>query len=225
MFKTETHLHTNPTSACAWLSAAEMIRRYHEAGYTTVFVTDHLSPSTLDRLGRNEKGWAYSIDAFLQGFRDAHAEGVRLGLNVLMGAELSLPKNHFLLYGIDRDFLCASEGILDMTPAELCAHAHAHGVAVIQAHPLRDGKCTPFPDCVDGMEAVNSNPRHENYEAEIFAIIQKHGLAVTAGSDAHRIEDVAGAAMLSDVPITSGKQFASLLLEGKLRLMKGAEML
>ena len=35
MFKTETHLHTSEISPCGKISAKEMVKRYHEAGYKT----------------------------------------------------------------------------------------------------------------------------------------------------------------------------------------------
>ena len=41
MYKTETHLHTDESSSCGRVPAKELIRLYKEAGYTTVFVTDH----------------------------------------------------------------------------------------------------------------------------------------------------------------------------------------
>ena len=41
MYKIETHMHVSETSGCALLSAEEMIKRYAEAGYDTVFSTDH----------------------------------------------------------------------------------------------------------------------------------------------------------------------------------------
>ena len=41
MFRTETHLHTAETSPCGRVSAVELIRQYYDAGYKTVFVSDH----------------------------------------------------------------------------------------------------------------------------------------------------------------------------------------
>ena len=51
MFKTETHLHTSEVSRCGQVSAAEMIELYKEAGYSTVFVSDHFKPHTFKQFG------------------------------------------------------------------------------------------------------------------------------------------------------------------------------
>ena len=224
MYKTETHLHTHPVSPCSHLSAREMITRYHAADYTTVFVSDHFGRNVLERLG-DGLTWNERIDAFLRGYEDARAAGESLGMHVLLSAELALGGDHFLLYGIDAAFLRDCECVFDLTPQQMHEFARAHGVTVVQAHPLRDGKCTPHPDAVDGFEAVNTNPRHDNFEAETRAIAAAYRLPVTAGSDAHRPEDIAGCAMLSDVPVTSGRQYVQLLLSGSLRPAKKEEIL
>ena len=51
MYKTETHLHTSEVSRCGKVSAAEMISRCKDAGYTTVFVSDHITPAYFKRYG------------------------------------------------------------------------------------------------------------------------------------------------------------------------------
>ena len=56
-------------------------------------------------------------------------------------------------------------------------------------------------------------------------LAKKLGMPMTAGSDAHRTEDIARAAVLSDEPIVSEKQYADLLLAGKLKLMLLDEIL
>ena len=52
MYKTETHLHTAPVSSCGKISPEDMIRRYAENGYTTVFISDHFAPYHFDTLGK-----------------------------------------------------------------------------------------------------------------------------------------------------------------------------
>ena len=49
MFKTETHLHTWPVSNCSRIEPREMIRRYKDAGYDTVFVSDHYAKYHFDK--------------------------------------------------------------------------------------------------------------------------------------------------------------------------------
>ena len=50
-YKTEPHIHVAEVSPCARLSAREMIRLYADAGYHTVFVSDHLHRNCFARFG------------------------------------------------------------------------------------------------------------------------------------------------------------------------------
>ena len=221
MFKTETHLHTSPVSSCAKLSPEEMIRAYKDKGYTTVFVSDHFS------LYHYPKGMSFKeyVDYFIGGYTAAKRVGDEIGICVLFSVELTLNGNHYLLYGADKEFLLLRPDIFEMPTEDFYAHAKAHGVTVIQAHPYRDGKCFPTPASADGIEALNANPRHENFDEKCLALAKEYRFPITAGSDAHREEDIGVAAMLSDTPITSVEQYVSLLFEGKLRLRKGDEIL
>ena len=88
MFKTETHLHTSEASPCSRLSAVEMVRLYAEAGYSTVFIADHLLKRYFDKLG--DISWHEKIKSFFTAYDLAKAEGDRLGVNVLLSAEIGL---------------------------------------------------------------------------------------------------------------------------------------
>ena len=105
MFKTETHLHVSEVSPCAKISAYEMIKLYSEAGYHTVFVSDHLKKKFYDKL--EDMPWEEKTENFLSGYEAAKKAGEEFGGNVLLSAEILLSNspNHYLLYGIDRDFL------------------------------------------------------------------------------------------------------------------------
>lgn len=220
MFKTETHLHTKETSPCGHLFAGEMMQLYKDAGYSTVFVSDHFQRSVLDGMG--DVPWNEKVDRFLKGYEVAKAAGESLGLTVLMSAELRLDVcgNHYLLYGIDRQFLYDFNGRFDMTIEEFMPIAREKGILVIQAHPYRDAKNTPRPDMVDGFEVINSNPRHNNFDDEMKAMAKEHGLYMTAGSDAHRYEDVAGAGMGSSYKIETAEDYIRFVRSGEGRLIK-----
>ena len=221
MFKTETHLHTPPVSTCGKIPANEMIRAYKEAGYETVFVTNHFAEYHFPQ------GFSFPeyVDDYFNGYEEAKALGDEIGLTVLFAVELTLRGNHYLLYGTDKAFFLAIPNIFKMQVTEFYAYAKANGVAVIQAHPFRDGNCFPTLDACDGIEAVNANPRHENFDEKCLALAREHSLPISAGSDAHRWEDIGLAAMVSDEPIASVEQYVELLLSGKLRLMKGEALL
>ena len=69
MYKIETHLHVSEVSPCAKLTAAEMIKFYHEADYSTVFVSDHYKKVYFDKLC--ELPWEEKTERFLSGYRKA----------------------------------------------------------------------------------------------------------------------------------------------------------
>ena len=220
MYKIETHLHVKPVSSCAWMTPEEMITRYHEAGYDTVFVSDHFAGHHFDKLGA-DLSFCDKVDLLIGAYEKAKATGEARRMHVLFSPELTLRGNHYLLYNVSEAFLKSREDVFSMTLADFHAHAKAHGVTIVQAHPYRDGKCFPTPDYVDGFEVLNTNPRHENFDDKAMALAKEHGKPMSAGSDAHRVEDIAGAAMLSPRPITTVDDYLALLNSGEARLMKG----
>ena len=221
MFKTETHLHVSEISPCSKLSAREMIELYAEAGYYTVFVSDHLKSTCLNK--HPELSWQECVDKFFYGYDIARAAGEELGVNVLISAELTYDHspNHYLLYGFDKSFFYDLPDLFTMPKEEFYRYAKSKGVTVVQAHPYRDGKNTPdSPDIIDAVEAYNSNPRHDNFTEDCFAYASANGLPVTGGSDAHRLEDVARGGVMTDVAITTVEQYVELLMAGKLEIIK-----
>ena len=219
MFKTETHMHTAPVSSCSRIGPREMVKRHKDAGYDTVFVSDHFAKFHFDKLGENLT-WEEKVNRFFQAYDEARAAGEEYGINVLLSAELSLAGNHYLMYGINKEVMMARPDIFDITVEEFSAYARANGITVVQAHPLRDGKCVPKPELVDGFEVINSNPRHENFDDQVWEIARQYNLPVSAGSDAHRDEDIGGAAMLSENEIKTVEDYLELLKSGKAKLMK-----
>ncbi len=218
MYKTEPHLHVKEVSPCAKLTADEMIKLYREAGFDTVFVSDHLKSVYQDKLGDIPTEEKTKI--FLSGYEAAKKAGEKYGVTVLPSAELQLDnsKNHYLLYGFDESFL-NREDLFSLSVAELHEYAKANGVLLIQAHPYRDGNNVPMPHDVDGFEAHNSNPRHENFSEKIFALAKEYGLIATAGSDSHRVEDVGGTGVLTEHKIESAEDYIRVLKEGNFSIL------
>ncbi len=222
MYKTETHLHVSEVSPCGKLKAAEMVKLYHEAGYTTVFISDHFNQAYFDALG--DIPWQDKITIFLSGYYKAKEAAKNYGMNVLMSAEIAFVgnPNHYLIYGATKDFLDSCTDLCKMSAEEFYEKAKANDVLVVQAHPYRDGKCFPTPQCVDGMEIFNSNPRHENFSDKCAKCAAENGLYKSAGSDAYRVEDVGNAGVLSEYEIKSAEDFISLIKNGKFEIYKGS---
>lgn len=223
MYKTEVHLHTFPVSACSKLGADELIRLHKEAGYDTVIISDHFAKYHHEKqeayLGK-QLNWEEYVDRFQTGYEEAKLAGEKYGVRVLFSVELSLGVDHFLLYGADRDFLVSRPDLYSLPVAEFYAYAKSRSVTVIQAHPLRDEKCTPYPEYVDGFEVYNSHPRHRNYNEEVQAIAERYPhLLRTAGSDVHQEVDVGGTAVLSEKPIESVEDYLALLRSGHAKFL------
>ena len=220
MYKTETHLHTAESSPCSKLSAEEMLELYYKAGYKTVIVTDHFIQKYLDRY--NSTCWQNAVERFFLGYRNAKAAGEKLGMNVIQGAEVALSNVHgdYLLYGITPEILYRYPGIFQMTHQEFYRTMHEEGVMVVQAHPRRGGGMYSDFSCVDGLEVYNSNPRHDDHSDLALAQAREHSLCMTAGSDAHRLDDYGLSGMLSDTEIRTVGEFIALVKSGSGQLIR-----
>ena len=219
-YKTEPHIHLSEVSPCARLPAHEMIRLYAEAGYHTVFISDHLHRNCFARFG--DIPWREKIARFASGYEAARAAGGEYGITVLFSAELTLERTpgDYLLYGMDPAFLEAREDLFDLTIGEFYQYAKAHGVTVVRAHPFRESWAEPENGSyMDAVEVYNGSPRHENHTDRALAFAGQYHLPMTAGSDAHRREDVALSGVLTDTPIKSAEDYVRLLLDGRLSLI------
>ena len=224
MFKTETHLHTADVSRCSRLHAKKLVELYKAAGYSTIFVSDHFQASSMDTLG--DMPWDHKISVFLSGYYRARHAAAEYGITVLPCAEFGFSgtKNHFLAYGITKEFLCANPDLHKRTPEEFARIAHEAGIFIVHAHPFRDANRAPMPQLVDAIEVYNSNPRHENNSALAEALAIEHGLPCTAGSDTHRTEDVALSGIMTETEIKTVADYIKLVKAGKVTVIKSEEM-
>ena len=154
----------------------------------------------------------------------AKAAGEKLGLNILLGAEITFENvpNDYLLYGIDRDFLDSLEAYPDIFSwgiEKFSVFARKHNVFIVQAHPCRDTYCFPTPEFVDGMEILNSSPRHLDHSVKSLEIAKKHKLYMTAGSDSHRSEDVARTGILSECEIKTADDYIACIKSGNAKII------
>ena len=220
MFKTETHLHTAEVSPCSRLRAKEMMRRYKEAGYSTVFVSDHFQLNTVDSYG--DIPWSDKMAIFLAGYYIAKCEGEKIGITVLPAAEICFTgvSNHYIVYGITKKFLDSYPELHTYGIEKFSEIAHREGLFIVQAHPYRDGKCFPTPEYVDAIEVYNSNPRHEDNSEKSELLAHSLSLPVSAGSDAHREEDVAKSGIETELEIKTSLDFITAVKEGKLTVIR-----
>ena len=217
------HFHTKNTSNCANVPAYIAVEEYIKAGYEGIVVTDHLSPSTYMKYGRELLPWKKKIDFFLRGYNEAKktANG---RIPVLLGMELrfrtSESDNDYLVYGINEDFLYNTPEILNMNSRTFYDLAHKNGFLVFQAHPFRVGMKVTNPKYLDGVEIFNGNPRHNssNDIAEMWA--KKYVLMVTSGSDYHEIGDLGTGGIWFNKEITDNKTLVEELSKRNYEIKK-----
>ena len=216
MFLTETHLHTKEGSSCGMLTAVEMVHAYHDAGYKTLFISNHFGAYFF--CSWKKESWDEIIDRFMLGYNLAKEEGEKLGMNILLSAEIEFAQYksvHYLIYGFDEQFLRDYPNLDQMTVAEFSALAKEKGIFFVQAHPYRDTNTIVTPELVDAFEVCNPNPRHDNHDDMCEKTANEYGILWTAGSDAHRYCDVAGTGIISEYEIKTAEDYINLIKSGK----------
>lgn len=219
----EMHFHTKNTSNCANVSAEKAVEEYINAGYDGIVVTDHLSPSTYMKYGRELLSWHKKVDFFLRGY-NAAKKAAAGRINVLLGMELrfrtSEGENDYLVYGINEGFLYKHPNLLEMNIKNFYELAHKNGFLVFQAHPFRVGMKVTNPKYLDGVEIFNGNPRHNssNDIAEMWA--KKYDLLVTSGSDYHELEDLGSGGIWFDKEIKDNKDLIEELKKREYEIKK-----
>lgn len=191
--KIDVHVHTCEVSPCGKVPAREMIRLYQDAGYGLVVVTDHLFPS----LETAEQGATLEEKArlWLRGYDEAKQEGKKIGLKVLLGAELRLEtygNEDFLAYGFAREDVAWLFALLERAQSveQMSQELHGRGIFLSQAHPFRPGLRAQDTALLDAVEAHNGNPRHNSSNHLALAHALCGGVALLSGSDAHQPQDV-----------------------------------
>ena len=223
MFKLETHLHTAEVSPCARVPAEDMVGLYKEAGYASIVVTDHLYQQQLDSFGCPD--WASAMDRFLVGYHLAKRAGERLGLDVMLGAELEPDGswNEYLLFGLTEEFLYRNEGLCQYDLVRLREACSEAGILIYQAHPYRPDMTRGMPGFLDGVEVYNACPRHDSRNEMALAFARNHHLGMTSGSDAHRPEDVGRGGLQTAERIVDLERLKVVLCDGSAELLRAPE--
>lgn len=192
----ETHLHTNPSSACAWNTGYEMAKAAHEAGYAGIVVTDHNwgGNTGIDRA----LTWETWVREYAKGYLDAKRYAdEHEDFDVFFGYEAGFEGTEFLIYGITPEWLIAHPEIRTVSIEEHHALVHEGGGFIIHAHPFREEWYIPkirlYPDLVDAVEGINAtHSSHKStahnktvYDDRAVAYANEHDLPMTAGSDIH----------------------------------------
>ena len=187
MYLYETHVHTNPVSACAKVSVEEMLKAYKKEGYAGVFMTDHFIDGNLN-LEVRAKPYEERIEFYFSAYEEGKAVGDEIGIDVFCGIEMSYGGTDFLVYGIDKEWCLAHKDMDKMKKSELLKLMMSEGALIIQAHPFREAAYIDhirlFPRSIHGVEIDNAcRTPLENKMAKLYA--DHYGLLPFAGADNH----------------------------------------
>lgn len=178
----ELHAHTNPASSCGDFLASEVVEIYRAAGVSSLAITNHFNSELL--VGDVKE----NIKKYLEDYHLAK-DSANGEINVILGIEIRFDEawNDYLVFGIEEDEL---EFYAELTPhgiENFYKEAKNERNVIIQAHPFRNNVTLAPVNSIDGIEAYNVHPVHNQRNAFSVRHAKKHDLLVTGGSDFHHV--------------------------------------
>lgn len=192
LYQFETHCHTAEVSPCGVLTAKEIVDGLKSADYMGTFITDHFYAKFFERSDIQHLSWNEQAERWLAGYRAAKKRGDEAGLKVLLGLEI-MPDGspyEFLVYGPDEKFIIENGPFYRLSVSALSKLVRENGFLMFQAHPYRYGQSPEDPLFYDGVEIVNSQPRHESRNKLALKFALDNDLMIIAGGDVHMEEDI-----------------------------------
>lgn len=217
---TELHMHTKESSSCANIPAKQIVEEYKKKGYSTIVITDHCSKSKMDRLG--DISWREKIDYVYTGYDIAKQYGNELGMNILLGVEITLQitDSDYLIYGIDKEFLYKNERIYEYTLEKLYEVCRNNGYLLVQAHPFRDDIQLAPLEYIDGIEVFNGCQDEVSRNDKALEYGKSTNKILTSGSDCHELKDLAQGGIITREAISEIKQLVEVLKSRKYKLIQ-----
>ncbi len=185
----ETHCHTDESSNCGNMPAAEMVKLYRSLGYSGMVISDHLHNYTFRTLKKTipDPTWEEKVEYFLNGYKHAKKEAEKYDdFKVYLGAELRFDENDndYLIFGLSEDKLLKMDGLIESNPEKALNFIKSLKCGIIQAHPFRNDCVVTKPGICDGVEVYNG---HSNDSRNDIALLwaKKFDFIMTSGSDFH----------------------------------------
>ena len=209
MYKYELHCHTGSVSLCATIPPKDLVRKYEQAGYSGLVLTDHYSPMTfmLHHYLRPQNAIEYYLSAYHE-LREWCGDS----FSVLLGLELRryATVNDYLIYGVEEDWLRKQPNMLCWNEKKLCKEAHRQGYLVYQAHPFRPMIRRCDPQYLDGIEVFNghTDPACNAKALDWAKSLQK---PMTSGSDTHHTTDTISGGIETETPIRTNADLLDVL--------------
>lgn len=192
LYQFETHCHTAEVSQCGVLTAEQIVEGIAKADYIGTFITDHFYSLFFHKRGIEQLSWKAQAEQYLAGYRKAKQKGIEAGVKVLLGLEVNPDGSpyEFLVYGPDEQFVIEAGPFYKLPVSELYKLVRENGFLMFHAHPYRYGLSPEDPRYYDGVEIVNSQPRHESRNKLALEFALGHDKMIIGGGDVHMQEDI-----------------------------------
>lgn len=223
MYKYELHMHTREGSACARKSVVQMIKHYHELGFSGAVVTNHFigGNTSVDR----SLYWEDFVNEFSRGYFDGQKTARELDFDLLFGLEQGYGEGReFLVYGITPEFLLTRPFLRNAGADVWSSEVRKVGGVIIAAHPFRNRPYIKNPDkapdmtLFDGVEGYNfCNKPEENEKAA--AVFSKMDTLIIAGNDFHDDNFKDCFATAFEKRAKTEKELAKMLIENNFELV------
>ena len=206
-YKTELHAHTKPVSSCSDIEAKKLVQIYKENGYDSVVRSNHFTTYMQGESVEEKIKW------YLEDYYNCCEEGARIGLNVILGAEIRFTQNNndYLIFGICTEDLFE---IYKMLPYGIdrfyCEYKNEKNI-IIQAHPFRDGMERVKPESLDGIEVFNVHPNHNSRIGLAAKYAHENNMIATCGSDFHHHGQECLCGILTKEPLKNSYDVSNVL--------------
>lgn len=194
IFKVDLHTHTR-ISKDGSLKPADIVRLARRRGLDRLCITDHNA---------------------IEGALAAQKLDPEL---VIVGEEIKIDRNCEILAFFVREWVPPG-----LSARETVARLKAQGAVISISHPFDRHRNQPWEEAwleeilpdIDAVEGFNARAIHAEDNERAMQFAARHGLPVTAGSDAHIGREV-GAAYLEMPAFTTADEFRATLPQAKIR--------
>lgn len=223
IYKTELHCHTSEMSPCSQEGPEEVVKKYIDAGYTSLVITNHF---TADLCYWRVPGDTFreKVDAYFDAIEHVR-EAAGDKLNVIDGMEITFKEwhNDYLVFGARRELFYDIEDVFEMGYRNFYKYADEHGLLFVQAHPFRFWISHCDPHFLHGIEVFNGHARHKSHNkisdqwADYFS---EENLIRTSGTDNHHSWQTPTGGILTAEPIKTNDQLLEVLRNGDYDLIR-----
>ena len=177
------HAHTRGISKCCRRSAEEVVSEAKQIGLDGIVLTNHYQKNYV-----SDGDYAAFLKRYKEEFHHTRQCGEAIGCKVFFGIEVTAeryPNVHFLIYGVDEDFIDRYPLLFDYAQEELYRTVKENGGILLQAHPYRRQDRLCDVSLLDGVE-ISCHPLYEGTHIDaLTALAAREGLLLTVGGDYH----------------------------------------